>query len=144
MSNTSSVLDSTNDEGFGLVEIVVAMFLLALLALSFLPLLIQGLEASATNATRATATQMVQARIELARSKPPVCSSLATDLNGIATSVADSRGVQFVTTTTLGACPTALPATVPLTVSVGRVGDSAGDAPLAEAVTLLFLPAGTP
>ena len=37
------------DHGYGLVEIVVAMFMMALLAIAFLPLLIQGIQTSHRN-----------------------------------------------------------------------------------------------
>jgi len=138
--------EPNDDSGFGLVEIVVSMFLLALLAIALLPVLIQGLQLSATNATRAAATQLVQARVELARSKPAVCSTLTSDLAGVTTSVADARGIRFVTTTTLDACPSAanLPSTVKFVVSVSRVGAPAGDPALAAVTTLLYLGPATP
>src|SRR5690606_14819869 len=63
-------LDSKNrsDAGFGLVEIVVSMLILGLIAISFLPLLIQGVKVAAQNRVLATATQIVNDELEQARS----------------------------------------------------------------------------
>ena len=63
-----SGLASGEQSGFGIIEIVISMFLLGLLATAFLPLLVQGLKQSAANATLATATQLANDQIELARS----------------------------------------------------------------------------
>ncbi|MFO7691343.1 MAG: type II secretion system protein, partial [Cryobacterium sp.] len=46
------------EQGFGMIEIVVSMFLLALLSIAFLPLLVQSLQVSVQNARLATATQL--------------------------------------------------------------------------------------
>lgn len=63
------------DAGFGLVEIVVSMFILALIAIAFLPLLIQGVQVTANNRSLATATQLVHDQLERARSLD-TCSAL--------------------------------------------------------------------
>lgn len=130
------------DEGFGLVEIVVALFMLAVLSVAFLPLLIQGLTVSADNATRATATQILHDRLEAVRAQSVKCTELRTALNGVATStVEDPRGIQFQVTTTIPACPTATssyPGTISVTVEVRRA-DRLTDTPLASASTLVFV-----
>lgn len=67
-STTEHSLDKLDTEdGFGMIEIIVSMFMLALLAIAFLPVLIQGLKASDANARLATATQLVNQGIEQAR-----------------------------------------------------------------------------
>ena len=67
----------TGDEaGFGLVEIVVSMFILAIIAIAFLPLLIQGIKVAADNRTLATATQLIHDQIEQARAIG-ACNALA-------------------------------------------------------------------
>lgn len=65
-----------SDDGFGLVEIVVSMFILALIAIAFLPLLIQGVQVAAQNRTLATATQLIHDQIEQARAIG-TCDALA-------------------------------------------------------------------
>lgn len=92
-----------SDSGFGLIEIVISMFMLAVLAMLFLPLLIQGLKQSATNATLATAVQLVNERLRLAQGAGPVCSDVSA-LGGTAT-LTDPRDVVISVTTTIGSCP---------------------------------------
>lgn len=91
------------DAGFGLIEVVVSMFLLALLAVAFAPVLISSIQVSAANTTAATATQLVNERMQIAQSLSPMCSSVA-GLVGTATLV-DAREVPIEVTTTVGACP---------------------------------------
>lgn len=91
-----------SDEGLGLIEIVVSMFMLAVLALALLPLLVNGLKLSTANTTQATATQLVAERMQLAQYAGPVCTNVR-NLAGT-TVVTDSRGVQLQVTTTTGAC----------------------------------------
>jgi type II secretory pathway pseudopilin PulG len=132
-----------NDEsGFGLVEIIVALFMLGVLSVAFLPLLIQGLQLSADNATRATATQILHDRLEAARVQSVKCTEVRTALNGVQTAtVQDPRGIQFQVTTTMPACPTtaaSYPGTIKVTIDVRRLDDLAAP-PLASATTLVFV-----
>ena len=72
---------ATDDEGFGLVEVVVSLFILAILCLAFLPMLVTAMKASVTNASVATANQLTASQLELVRQTPPetrTCSSLRT------------------------------------------------------------------
>lgn len=97
MSDTSQASD---EAGFGMIEIVVSMFMLLLLAMAFLPVLIQGLRTTSSNAVVATATQLVNQGIESLRST--TYASCAA-LNALATTetVSDGRGGQLRTTTTV-------------------------------------------
>jgi len=124
-----------SDSGFGLIETVISMFLLAILAMLFLPLLIQGLKQSAANATMATGTQLVNERIRLAQGASPVCSSVFA-LGGT-DDFTDPRGVVIRVTTTVGTCPTnGDPTTVPVSVTAVRTDTSAV---LATAATLVLV-----
>jgi prepilin-type N-terminal cleavage/methylation domain-containing protein len=123
------------EDGFGLIEIVVAMFVLALLAISFLPILIQGLKFSAENASRATATQVVHDRIELAQSKSPSCVSLQTLAGTSVADVVDPRGGEFAMTTTVGACAAGA-RMVLVTTTVSNTGSGKM---LATASTLVYV-----
>ena len=135
--------DNKNDDeaGFGLVEIVVALFMLGVLAVAFLPLLIQGLKLSADNATRATATQILHDRLEAARLQSTSCAAITIALDGtVISEVKDPRGITFQVITDVKTCPTgaALPGTVAVSVEVRRT-DDLGGTPLAQATTLIFV-----
>ena len=55
------------DDGFGLVEVVIAMMLLAIIAVALLPFLAQGIGQSSTQSVTATATRQLNSLIEEAR-----------------------------------------------------------------------------
>lgn len=142
MIDETAARAAPHDEGFGLVEIMVAMMMFAVLSVAFLPLLIQGLQLSADNATRATATQILHDRLEAARVQSVKCTEVRAALNTVVVSpTEDPRGIQFQVTTTVPACPTAAasyPGTIKVTVEVRRM-DSLGATPLASATTLVFV-----
>lgn len=124
---------NAREHGFGLIEIVISMFLLALLAMAFLPVLVQGVKQSAANATLATATQLVQQSVESARSQT-TCTGVTSTSN----SVFDSRGVSLTINRVVGGtCPLlGYPRTVPVTVTVTR---TATGAVVSSATTLIFV-----
>jgi len=124
------------EEGVGLIEIVVAMTLLAIIAISFLPVLIQGLKLSANNATRATAVQLANNQMETARSQGEDCSTI-TDLGPVAVpTTTDPRGVALAVTRTIGACPATYPGVVQFSVRVVRQDTNRE---LATATTLVYV-----
>lgn len=130
---------TSRDEGISLVEVVIAMMLLAILAISFLPVLIQGLQTAAVNSTRATANQLVNLQLETARSQGGDCS-LITDLEFAAVSpVIDKRNVTLLTTRDAGLCPGVYPGTLSFTVTVTRQDTGAE---LASATTLIYVSQG--
>jgi type II secretory pathway pseudopilin PulG len=110
-----------SDSGFGLIEITVSMFMLAILAVLFLPLLVQGLKQSANNTTMATATQLVNDKMRLAQGASPICSDVSA-LGGTA-DFTDPRGVVIRVTTTVGACPVGK-GTVSISVAAVRTDTS--------------------
>ncbi len=126
---------SGNDRGFGIIEIVISMFLLALLAAALLPLLVQGLQQSAANATLATATQLANDQIELARAES-TCAGLSSSNQ----TVTDARGVSLLVARTVGPCTVPAdaenPSKVAVSVTVKR-GDTG--TVLATANTLVFI-----
>lgn len=93
---------TTSEAGLGLMEIVVSMFMLALLSIALVPLLVTGLKVSAQNSTIATATQLVAERMQLAQAAGPVCANVAA-LGG-STDVTDARGIRLEVTTITGLC----------------------------------------
>jgi type II secretory pathway pseudopilin PulG len=109
-----------DDDGLGLVEIVVALLILGILAVSFLPILVQGLQTAVTNATRASAGQLAQQQIELARAGGEDCSDLAALADAVVSSVTDGRGVVLDVAKVMETCPVNYPSTVKYTVTVSN------------------------
>jgi type II secretory pathway pseudopilin PulG len=106
MTSSTAPRPPADDEGFGLVEIVVSMLVLAALAIAFLPLLVQGLKLSAANATLATGIQLVNDSLQAAQTASPDCPAVAA-LAGVDAAFVDPREVSIVVTTTVDACPAA-------------------------------------
>lgn len=137
MSNRKRMLRaSVLDTGFGLIEIVISMFLLGLLAIAFLPLLITSMRTTVTNSSIATATQLVNQQMDLARSAGNTCALLTTFGNAsLAVTPPDARGVSYQPARTV-TCPLTYPGTARVKVSVAVVGSSF--APV-TATTLIIL-----
>lgn len=110
----------SRDEGFGLVEIVVAMLLLAIIAAAFLPVLATTLVQSARNVTTTSATQLVNDQLERARNADSTCAGLQVFAGETVQDVVDSRSVPLHIQRTLGACPASYPGTVKFTATVTR------------------------
>lgn len=124
------------DEGLGLVEVVVAMFLLALVALALLPLLITGMNLAVANTTLAAATQLANDRMTAAQSSSPDCDRVK-QLSIDPVTTTDARGVVIrAETTVVGDCPDAGASTVRVETVVSRV--DTGDE-LASASTLVLV-----
>lgn len=122
---------SHDERGFGLIDIVVAMFLLVVVSVAVLPLLVQGLNLSSTNATLAAASQLASQQIELVRPQN-LCSSIVPATTTVATQNVTLR----VSRTVGSSCPiTGYPITVPVSVSVTRTDTNAV---VASANTLVF------
>lgn len=141
MSTVSSAALVQDDEGFGLIEIVVSMFMLALLSLSMLPLLVTSVQQSARNVTLASANQLVQQQLEKARGAT-TCGALGAAVNASTTTSAssvDSRGVPLQLTEIVAACtitPNTPQGTVNVTVRVIRTDT---DQTLSRASTLVYV-----
>jgi len=122
-----------SDSGFGLIETTISMFMLAILAVLFLPLLVQGLKQSAANTTLATGTQLVNERLHTAQATGPGCASVSA-LAGTS-DFTDPRGIVIQVTTTVGTCPVGN-GTVTVAVTAVRTDTSAS---LATASTLVLV-----
>jgi len=123
-----------DDQGFGLVEIVVSMFVLAALSLAFIPLLVQGLKLSAENTSLATANQLVNEQLALVQDAGPYCDAVQV-LAGEADTV-DPRGVTIRITTVIDACPTSAVGTVKANVTATRM--DSGET-VVSAATLVYV-----
>lgn len=123
-----------DDNGFGLVEIVVSMFVLAALSLAFIPLLVQGLKLSAENTTLATANQLVNEQLVLVQDAGPYCDAVQVLAGEVDT--VDPRGVTIRITTVLETCPTAEVGTVKASVTATRM--DSGET-VVQAATLVYV-----
>lgn len=84
-----------DDAGFTLLEVVVAMFLLAIVVTGLIPALLGSLKMSAQNTNIATASQLVGQQIDAARSGTATCAALTNYKNAVLPPVVDARGVSF-------------------------------------------------
>lgn len=138
------------ERGFGLIEIVVCIFLLGVIAVAFIPLFIQGLKIAAKNATVATATQIVNEQLEMARATAPYCPNFWDSASSGYATVSpvtvgpDPRGITYTATRTVDPCAAgdSYPKIIQVTVSVKVAGSTAPA--LANATTYVRLLAGTP
>lgn len=127
-----------DEAGLGLIEIVIAMFLFLLVAVAFLPLLVNGLQSSTRNSTLATATQLVEQQLQKARAAEATCAGLTAFTAAAPATVTDPQGtVLYPQLTPVTTCPALLPGTVKVSVKVTK--GSATGATLAEASTLILV-----
>lgn len=125
-------LPHREDEGFGVIEVVVAMFLLGLVAVAIIPILVAGLRLSVQNTVVASATQLANQQIEQVRSAT-ACASVTA-----ATTTSSVHGIPLKAVRTIGTtCPASgYPTTVNVTVTVTRTDTSAV---LVSTRTLVFV-----
>ena len=93
----------SKERGIGILEVVVAIFLLALIVLSFAPVLNNSIKLSGRNTTIATASQIVGEQIETARAlrsstaTDPSCADIQAFVSNPQADVLDPRGVKMAT-----------------------------------------------
>jgi Tfp pilus assembly protein PilV len=92
--------DATSD-GFSIVEIVIAMFLLAVVAVALLPALWQGIRYSSQQAAVATATRQLNSLVEQAR-QTPSCGMLSSVAS--TRTFTDGAGDTLTSTGSVGTC----------------------------------------
>lgn len=130
--------NSSADSGFSLVEVLLAVFLLALLSIGVLPLLLGSVNLSATNKDLVAASSFANATLaELRDSYPDTAASSCTVIrarNGATSN--DPAGTNLRSKITVGACPGSYPGVVDVTASITRPG-TAGT--LAELKTQLVV-----
>jgi type II secretory pathway pseudopilin PulG len=108
---------ASRDSGFGMVEVVVSLFLLGVMAIAILPVMISTLRLSSSNISLTTATQLVSEQMDVARGLAPTCAALQTwaaERNGLL--VTDPRGaVLEIHRQVPATCPTAYPSALKFT-----------------------------
>lgn len=127
---------------FGVIQIVVSMFLLGVLLIFYIALTISPVKVNGMNTTIATATQIVNEQIEVARavrspaSTEPSCQDITTFLQVTPAPMKDPRGVTLVPQWDPTSCPSTYPGVMRVRASVTRIGYST---PVASAATLIFV-----
>ncbi len=129
------------DDGFGLIEAVVSMFVLALIAMAFLPFLLQSYYNARDNSLRATANQAVSAAMERLRAESFTdCAGLGTWVTGAAQDVATEAGTILHVAGTVTDCP----ATGSGAATVDFLATKADGTHVTSAATRVYVTAVTP
>lgn len=123
---------TSEEDGFSLVEVVIAMFVLGIIAIMLLPALLSGIRYSGEQSTVATATRRLNAIVEEAR-QSPTCLALQ-QIAETNTSSTDGAGRPFEIDVVRGTCSTAANSLVTLTLSATQ-----GSLVLAELEALIFV-----
>ena len=117
------------------------MFLLGVLAIALLPLLISSAQLSSKNVTLATATQLVNEQMDVARQLGKNCAVITTHANEtIGLLNTDPRGTVLAMTRLVGACPASFPGTIDYTAQVHIQGSAVI---LAQATTRIYVTSAT-
>lgn len=120
------------DDGFSLVELIIAMFFLAILSLAVLPLLIGATSASVANRDQVKATSFATEQLAALRAGFPLdsastCTALTAREASTASPIPGPSGSGMTATIDVAACPSgtaSYPAAVAVTI---RVFDTSGD-----------------
>src|SRR6478672_8500439 len=92
----------TSDEGLGIIEVVIGMFLLAVIAVALLPALWQGIRYSSDQSATATATRQLNSLVEGIRDSPS-CGQIAAATTP--TSFKDGAGHTLTSSGSYSTCP---------------------------------------
>jgi len=111
-----------DERGIGLVDVLVAMMLLAILAVSIVPAIALDMRISSNNVDYATASQIVDRELDKAQvDVPKTCAALQSLIGDvIGNSEPDPRGTILTIKRTLGSCPAVYPGVVNYTVTVSN------------------------
>lgn len=132
-------MDVHRDDGFSLVEVIIAMFLLAIIALAVLPLTVTAVRASVGNADLVAATTFANAQlapiVDAFPQDPSATSSCVVLQAHAATATPGPVGTDLVSDITVGPCPSDYPAAVDVTVTVTENGATLVSLPTRVLVT---------
>lgn len=108
------------DEGLGLIEVVVAMLLFAVIAMAILPLALQATRLSAGNRDAVGAQAFASGELAAVRARFPdqAANSCGTLRTAARTAAPDPANSGLVADTTVAACPSTYPAALTVTVAV--------------------------
>ena len=118
-----------DNDGLGMIEVIVSMLLLAVLAVALLPGLWQGVVYSSKQSSTATATRFLNALIEEARALQE-CTTIPGVIGRTTT---DGEGTTLTSVGSLNGCAPGAAATLTLSITAG--GDT-----LANTTARIFVP----
>jgi type II secretory pathway pseudopilin PulG len=128
-----------DESGLSLVEVVVAMVMLGIVALAFLPLVARTASAAATGTTVVTATRLVSEQMDAARASAGTATCPPDKNDTVVKTVTDPRQVQLQIRTDVvvikGSCAAGATGLVRFDASVTRATDPGVD--IASASTLI-------
>ena len=129
--------NNSESAGFSLVEVIIAMFLLGIIAMALLPALWQGIVLASQQSSTATATRYMHSIIDDARENPT-----CVYLESIATrpAVSDGRGVSMTTTGTAVTGPLPTDPCMPGAVANLSLQISGDGRLLASTTALVYIP----
>ena len=121
-SAQSSQQPCDGQAGVSLVEIVIAMFILAATSMAILPLMMGAVQASATNRDLLAANAFANARLAMLQAAFPntAGNSCAAVTATAANDLKDPAASGTTASVTFGACPSSYPATVAVSVKAFR------------------------
>lgn len=91
-----SRVQQARDEGFGIVEALVAILLFGILAVAMVPPIVAAVKVSGAATTIASAGQVAQGRIEEARAASGSCAEIQQFLqSAVPATLTDSRGATY-------------------------------------------------
>lgn len=128
---------SADAAGFGLVEMIIAFFLLAIIAVAILPVLYNGIAYSSQQSSTATATRALNSQIEELRNTTNVsCADLRAAANPGTTTKDGSGG----TITIKGPAPTCTSTTHLQAVTLTLIATSAAGKQVATVTAKVYVP----
>lgn len=109
-------------QGFSLVEVIIAMFMLSVLAIAILPLVIGATQLSASNRDITAATAFANAQLSPVRDAFPLNALTPATCSAVQTYAAsDVPGPEgLVADIVIGSCPATYPGTVTVDVYVTK------------------------
>jgi type II secretory pathway pseudopilin PulG len=136
---------SSREEGFSLVEVIIAMFLLMVLALAVLPLMVGATRVSVTNKDLVAATAFANSELAAIRTDFTAdlatsarCSDLVAKAAPAGSAIPDPAGTGMTAIVTVGACPAAADA-YPASIAVTVIVRDASGAELTTLPTLILV-----
>lgn len=130
------------DDGLGLIEVIVAIVILALVSIALLPALSNAALQSSNNIARSTATQLVAKELNTVRSIDPTCTALKSHgADPLGLQWTDPRGTRLsIHRVAQQVCPGSYPALMDYRVYVTETGSNAV---IAEVTTKVFVSAAS-
>ena len=133
--------ERSRQDGIGIIEVIVAMFILAIVSLILLPVFASTLKLASKDITVGRASNISDEYVGLALQYArvnPYCTPVTTNFTLPRTTVPGAANSAFTYSETSASCPTTYPGTMLITITVY---DGASGSALATAKTLVAVTA---